>query len=122
MECVKCKRSGEFNRVVVNQLSKRELGLFCEDCEQETFGELLQDSNWHNDNGCAFCDGDGKFTLPTLECLIEADDGSVRHVEYETLFDPVQLCERHLGTLLPPERSVSELLPTERELQSSLEA
>lgn len=122
MECLKCGGTDGFDRVVVNQVSGRELGLVCERCEEAQFGTLLADPAFHADNGCAFCDGDGKFALPLLECLIEHPDGSARVVEYDTLFDAVQFCDRHLDRFLDLERPAQEAASAEREVHSSLRA
>lgn len=105
MECITCRRTDVFNRVVVNQLSKRELGLFCEDCEFETFGGLLERPAWHQSHGCAFCDGDGRFALPALECLVQREEGTPQ-LEYSTLKDTVKLCRDHVEELAHPESAI----------------
>lgn len=110
MECISCGRADVLNRVVVNQLTRHEHGLFCADCEAEQFGELLSKPAWHRDNGCAFCDGDGRFALPSLECLIERDDGSPRLVEHDPLEESVRLCETHVEELLPPESTIARTI------------
>lgn len=107
MECISCGRSDVLNRIVVNQLTRHEHGLFCTDCERAQFGELLSNTTWHQEHGCAFCDRDGRFALPELDCLIERDDGSARLVEHGPLDDAVRLCERHVEELLPPETSIT---------------
>lgn len=105
MECITCRRADVFNRVVVNQLSDRELGLFCEDCESETFGGLLTHPEWHQPHGCAFCDGAGRFALPILECLVQRDDDAPQ-LEYSTLEGAVTLCRHHVEQLLHPETEI----------------
>lgn len=103
MECISCNESDVLNRVVVNQLTSAEHGAFCAGCEERTFGELLTNRNWHQEHGCAFCDRDGRFALPELDCVVERDDGTVRSVEYGPIREAVRLCERHLEELLHPE-------------------
>lgn len=105
MECITCRRDDVFNRVVVNRLSGGEIGLFCEACEAETFGGLLERPAWHQANGCAFCDGDGRFALPALECLVRHDDGSSQ-LEYPPLEGSVKLCGEHVEELVHPETPV----------------
>lgn len=122
MECITCGRDDAFNRVVVNQVARRDIGLFCEDCEREQFGSLLEETDWHHDNGCAFCGGNGKFALPPLECLIETDDGDVRHLEYDTLFDSVQLCGAHLDLLATGDYDVGDAVAQEVEGRHHLNA
>lgn len=108
MECIRCGTYGELNRVVVNQLTGRERGLLCEDCEAETFGRLLENPAWHQEHGCAFCDGDGRFVLPELDCLIEYDDADAPPlVEYGDAAEAVRFCEAHLEELLPDEQSLT---------------
>lgn len=110
MECISCNESDVLNRVVVNQLTRHEHGLFCADCEAERFGSLLSDSAWHQEHGCAFCDSDGRFALPELDCVIEGDDGSTRLVEHGPLRDAVRLCERHVEELLPADQSITRTI------------
>lgn len=105
MECISCRRADVFNRVVVNRLSDRELGLFCGDCEAETFGRLLEDPAWHQEDGCAFCDGEGRFVLPALECLVERDDDTSL-LEYSAPEATVALCGSHLEELVHPETTI----------------
>lgn len=101
MDCISCTDDGAFNRVLVNRLTGEELGLYCADCEAETFGAVLDDTTWHQENGCSFCDGAGKYLLPQLDCLIEGDDGDARLVEYMTIDEDVSLCAGHVDRLLP---------------------
>jgi hypothetical protein len=107
MECISCGRTDVLNRVVVNQLTRGEHGLLCADCEAEQFGAMLSEPAWHQDHGCAFCDGDGRFALPELDCLIERDDGSPRLLEHAPLEGAVPLCEAHVEELLPPESTIT---------------
>lgn len=96
-----------FNRIVINQLSGHEHGLYCEECEKEKFGTLLEDSYWHQSNGCAFCDAPGKFKLPKLDCLIENEDGSAHSHEYLSLDDSVVLCVSHTEALFAEQVDLS---------------
>lgn len=105
MECITCRRDDVFNRVVVNELSDRELGLFCADCESTTFGGLLDHPEWHQAHGCAFCDGAGRFALPTLECIVKPD-GAEPQLEYATDEETVALCRDHIEELLHPETTI----------------
>lgn len=105
MECITCRRDDVFNRVVVNQLADRELGLFCADCESTTFGGLLDRPEWHQAHGCAFCDGAGRYALPTLECLVQSD-GASPQLEYAAGEETVALCRDHLEELLHPETRI----------------
>ena len=107
MECISCNGSDVLNRAVVNQLTRHEHGLFCEDCEREHFGGLLDDAAWHQENGCAFCDGDGRFVLPELDCVIEYDDGTPSLLEYDSLRDAVRLCEDHVEELVHSEKTIT---------------
>lgn len=106
MKCAKCDKSNVLNRVIVNQLTGHEHGLFCEACEADVFGELLENPAWHQKHGCAFCDNDGRFALPRLDCLIEHGDGSPRHTEHEPIENAVRLCEHHVDELLPPDKTI----------------
>lgn len=106
MECISCNRSEVPNRVVVNQLTRHEHGLFCEACETEVFGELLTNAAWLQDNGCSFCDNNGRFALPELECLIEYSDDTPPLLEYGPLEGAVRLCEEHVEELVHPERTI----------------
>jgi hypothetical protein len=110
MECISCNDSDVLNRVVVNQLSRAEHGAFCAACEERRFGELLATRSWHQDHGCAFCDRDGRFALPKLDCVIERDDGTVQSAEYGSLQEAVRLCEEHLEELLHPETSITRTI------------
>lgn len=107
MDCISCGNSDVLNRVVVNQLTRHEHGLFCADCEGTQFGTLLSNAAWHQEHGCAFCERDGRFALPEIDCLIERDDGTPRHVEHGPLQDAVRLCERHVEELLDAEHSIT---------------
>lgn len=109
MECVSCEQTDVFNRVIRNQVRGDDLGLFCAECETDIFGNLLEDSTWHQENGCAFCDGDGKYQLPKLECLIETEDGEPQVLEYSTFDYTVCLCQSHLKELLPHDKLLEEL-------------
>ena len=106
MECISCSRSEVMNRAVVNQLTRHEHGLFCDACETERFGELLEDPVWHQDNGCAFCDSDGRFALPKVDCIIEYTDETPPSLEYESLDTSVRLCETHVEELVHPEKTI----------------
>lgn len=114
MECVSCNESDVFNRVIRNQVRGEEIGLFCDDCESETFGELLDEPAWHQENGCAFCDGAGKYQLPKMECLIETDGGEPRVLEFTTFEYTVTICRSHLDELLPHDESVEDLAADRR--------
>lgn len=109
MECISCEQADVFNRVVRNQVRGENLGLFCEDCEAEAFGELLETESWHQDNGCAFCDGAGKYQLPKLECLIESETGEPRIIEFSTFEYTASLCKAHLQELLPRDTILEDL-------------
>lgn len=109
MECISCEQADVFNRVVRNQVRGENLGLFCEDCEAEAFGNLLENDSWHQDNGCAFCDGPGKYQLPKLECLIESESGTSDVIEFTTFEYTVCLCKTHLQELLPRDTLLEEL-------------
>ncbi len=109
MECLSCTEPGVVNRVLVNRLTGEEVGLYCEDCEAEAFGGVLGDPDWHQDNGCAFCDGAGTYLLPEVDCLIEDDDGSPRLVEYLTIEGSVSLCPDHVDRLLPDGVDVDDI-------------
>ena len=122
MECINCKNDDSFNRVVVHQVSGEKVGCYCESCESEAFGELLDDPAWHQDHGCAFCDGAGTYKLPTLECVIENDDGSIRFLEYASVGETVTICEDHLQELLPPEDTAAEQSSEKRRSEFPLEA
>jgi uncharacterized protein with NAD-binding domain and iron-sulfur cluster len=121
MECLCCNNQDVFNRVVRNQLNGEELGLFCKECEQDTFGSLLNDETWHQDHGCAFCDGSGKYQLPKLECLIESENGDAIDIEYTTFEYTVAICESHLAELLPHDAMVEEKT-VDRQKRVSVEA
>jgi hypothetical protein len=122
MDCISCTDSGVVNRVLVNRLTGEEVGLYCEGCEAETFGRVLGDQEWHQDNGCAFCDGSGTYLLPRVDCLIEADDGSPRLVEYLTIEGSVSLCPDHVDRLLPEGVHVDDLGADERDVLHPIEA
>lgn len=113
MECISCDDPGAFNRVVVNQVSGRELALFCESCEADAFGSLLDEPAFHQDRGCAFCDGSGQYVVPELDCLILDDGGDLRAVEYTVDDDTVALCADHLAELIPDDVSLPEVLAGE---------
>lgn len=114
MDCLGCSDGDVYNRVIVNQVTSDEIGLFCERCETEHFGDLLDKPIWHQDHGCAFCDNPGTYILPHLECLIERDDGSIEYIEYDELGDDVAICEMHLRELIPNEEVVKELISKEK--------
>lgn len=121
MECIRCGDGDAFNRVVVNQVSKHELGLFCGPCEDHLFGRLLSEPAWHQEHGCAFCDRDGPYALPPLECLVE-DDGSPRLLEYGSLNGAVHICERHLDVVATTESPPAERRELEDRRRRALEA
>lgn len=121
MDCISCGEDGVFNRVVVNQVSNTELGLYCEACESEQFGSLLSDPMWHQSHGCAFCDEPGKYSLPNLECLIESDTGDARIIEYTIHEHTVTICEQHLAALMPDD-ALQNVVPKELPERQPLEA
>lgn len=106
MKCIRCGKTDVLNRAVVDQLTRHEHGLFCTDCEADVFGELLENPVWHQDHGCAFCDSNGRFALPSLECVIERDDGTPQLLEYGDLEEAVRLCEAHLEELADAEETI----------------
>lgn len=108
MECTKCENPEAFNRVIINQLTGEELGVFCSDCESTSFGEILDNPHWHQQNGCAFCENPGKFKLPELDCLIESEDGTLSTLEYITLDETVALCTAHIRDILPNDKIIGE--------------
>jgi hypothetical protein len=110
MDCISCNESEVLNRAVVNQLTRHAHGLFCEACETERFGELLERSAWHQDNGCAFCDRNGRFALPRLDCVIEHGDDTPPYLEYESLEQSVRLCEAHVEELVHPEKTIKRTI------------
>jgi hypothetical protein len=110
MECISCEQADVFNRVVRNQIRGENLGLFCEECEAEAFGNLLENATWHQDNGCAFCDGTGKYQLPKLECLIESETGEPIDLEFSTFEYTVCLCRTHLKELLPSDTILEDII------------
>jgi hypothetical protein len=121
MECLSCTDPGVVNRVLVNRLTGEEVGLYCEDCEAAAFGGVLGDPDWHQDNGCAFCEGSGTYLLPRVDCLIE-DDGSPRLVEYLTIEGAVSLCPDHVDRLLPDDVRLEDLEADERDVLQPVEA
>lgn len=122
MDCIGCGEGDVYNRVIVNQVSSEEVALFCEGCESKNFGDLLDNPSWHQENGCAFCDNAGTYKMPHVECLIEANDGSIEYVEYAQLSDDVAICEMHLRELIPNDKLVEELMPKERSKTGHLKA
>lgn len=98
MECISCQSHEAFNRVVVNRLTGHSYGGYCKSCETEKFGELLDDSAWHQDNGCAFCDNSGKYKLHKLDCLIEKD-GDTNALEFLSRDGSIALCSGHTRRL-----------------------
>jgi len=122
MDCLSCPDPGVVNRVLVNRLTGEEVGLYCEDCEAEAFGGVLGDPAWHQDNGCAFCEGSGTYLLPRVDCLIEADDGSPRLVEYLTIEGSISLCPAHVDRLLPDGVRVDQLAADEPGVLHPVEA
>lgn len=102
MDCISCRRTDVFNRVVVDRRTGGPCGLFCEDCESETFGGLLADPTWHREDGCAFCERDAQFELPALDCLVQRD-GEDPTLEYADRAETVALCGAHLDVLRTPE-------------------
>ncbi len=121
MNCIGCEESEVFNRVIVNQINHQELGLYCEQCETEKFGSLLNDSSWHQDRGCAFCENAGTYQLPKVDCLIKDDDGEPKHIDFEMYDDTVALCEDHLKELIPEKKIFKELMDKEKVYQEKLE-
>lgn len=122
MDCIDCGKSNAFNRVIVNRVSQQQIGLYCENCESDNFGTILDNPTWHQDHGCAFCDNAGTYKLPKLDCLIENDDGSTRHIEYMMFDDTVAICESHLKELVPHQTVIEDLTPKEQKVRSKLEA
>jgi hypothetical protein len=120
MECIKCGDPDAFGRVVINRMTREEIGLLCERCESVTFGELLCDDTWHQQKGCAFCDNSGKYQLPLLECLIDYGDGSPKSLEYTTFDYNASLCKSHLSKILPPD-VVIEDIASKSDLSESIE-
>ena len=111
MECIGCGKKGAFNRIIVNQVSGDEIALYCEDCERENFGNLLDNPSWHQEHGCAFCDNPGTYKLPEVDCLIVSEDGSIQDCEYLLFDDVVAICESHLRELIPENTVIEELMP-----------
>lgn len=105
MECVHCGGNA-FNRIVINEHSSEEEGGVCVDCEDRAFEGLIQDHGRHRSEGCALCPADADVSLPTVECLIEWDDGSVE-VEYHVDEETLHLCKRHLEEFLDVETSAT---------------
>jgi len=108
MQCVSCHEEEVLNRIVVNHRSRQKHGLFCQDCESNLFGKLLDNPTWHQQHGCAFCDGDGRFALPAVDCIIEDNSGAIQQIEYEDLNRAVCLCFQHVEELLHEETTIRQ--------------
>ncbi|MFC5972662.1 hypothetical protein ACFPYI_15100 [Halomarina salina] len=98
MDCVACGLGAGFNRAVVDTVHHRELGGFCVRCEESEFGRSLARGDWSGVEGCAFCDRDGFYALPTWEPFCEERDGkTVCKVEYRVDDATVRFCDEHFG-------------------------
>jgi hypothetical protein len=102
-------------------VSRQEIGLYCEACENRDFGNLLEKPSWHQDNGCAFCDNPGTYKLPQLDCLIE-DDGIRQYIEYMIFDDTIAICESHLKELLPRNTVIEDLVADQHESNTKVRA
>lgn len=100
MKCLKCNKDSVLERAVVDILTGRELGGFCDPCldteNDLTFGDDVRDAGL----GCAICSKDPHYQLPRIDCLIQYSDDRQDEVEYGISERTVQLCADHLKDLL----------------------
>ena len=98
--CVRCDRPAGFNRVVVDTAVNEEIGGFCRDCEEETFGRVLAAAADDGDE-CLLCSRDGHHAIATWQSAPRAglDDTIVVGVEYEVATHTPRLCDEHFTEL-----------------------
>lgn len=100
MNCVACGEPAGFNRVVIDLVRDQEIGGLCVGCERESFGRVLENGEWQEENSCVLCSRDGHFGLPEWHAeTIETRRGLVSINEYEMTRATVRLCDEHVHTV-----------------------
>ena len=101
MNCVNCGREGVFHRLAIDRGLGREVGAYCQVCEDDDFDELVNQGFSNEAGNCGMCDRDGLYALPLIDLLIESESGDETslNVEYEITAETPLLCDEHFHLL-----------------------
>ena len=113
MQCVACGRDSSYNRAVVDSVTETELGVLCPECEQDQFGQTLDEGDW-SDECCVLCDRDGFYALPAWRAyVVEIDGRRVSRSEYSLEPSSPRLCDAHFDRLTETTRGEDHAAPTQ---------
>jgi len=90
MDCFRCGRRGNYDRVAVERSSGEILGSLCPDCEDGIFSRGSGPST-PSMAVCLLCGGDSDVLFPRWDAVVEDDDGAVEH-EYTVSLDTPASC------------------------------
>jgi hypothetical protein len=113
MNCLKCERTAELDRVVVDILTGTEVGGLCERCLEAHGSPVFQDDIWREESACAVCAETPQYEIPLIDCLIRYADNRPDEVEYAITDATLRLCTTHLREFLmetPEELQIAEAL------------
>lgn len=104
-ECVSCDSNTPQFRVVIDLDTERRIGVICEPCLKEEFGDTILSPDWRNQDGCAICDRDDFYGLPPVNLTRETRgvDQICSRYEYSLEDDVLGLCDEHLSWLTAEE-------------------
>lgn len=100
MECVRCGSQSQLDRIVVDNVTKAEVGGLCENCQHPRLKSIFNDVFWHDDSGCVICADPADYHLPQFECLIQFSDDRPAVAEYSIDTATARLCSGHLESIL----------------------
>jgi hypothetical protein len=90
MDCFRCGRRADYDRVAVERSTGETLGSYCDDCEAD-LASRAADGSAPSMAACLRCGGDPDVLFPQWDTLVERDDGRIDH-EYTISLDTPAYC------------------------------